>query len=89
MQAAGSVMTDSWTSDPSDLGTGSSMPWPTSYPHYLTTVDYQDMFTETEGVLIWGGSDRLYHDQSLTSLSTILPGSGLWAAWQSPPKISS
>ena len=64
MQAAGSVMTDSWTSDPSDLGTGSSMPWPTSYPHYLTTVDYQDMFTETEGVLIWGGSDRLYHDQS-------------------------
>ena len=68
------------TSAPSDVGSGSSMPWPTSYPHYLTTVNYQDMFTETENVLIWGGSDRYDHDHSSQSLSTTIPGTGLLAA---------
>jgi len=48
------------TSDPSGLGSGTTLPWPTSYPQYLTTINYQDMFTETEGVLIWGGSDRFW-----------------------------
>merc|ERR1711872_1204916 len=41
-------------------GSGSFMPWPTAYPHYLTTVNYQDMFSETDGVLIFGGSDRYW-----------------------------
>ena len=47
--------------DLSALGSGSDLPWPSSYPHWLakTKVDYKDMFTETEDVLIWGGSDRL------------------------------
>ena len=54
----------SLTPDPSGLGSESSLPWPTSHPQYLTTINYQDMFTETEGVLIWGGSDRFYHHQS-------------------------
>jgi len=48
--------------DLSALGSGSDLPWPSSYPHWLakTKVDYKDMFTETEDVLIWGGSDRFW-----------------------------
>jgi len=45
---------------PSGLGSGSSLPWPTTYPQYLTTVNHHDMFNETDGVLIWGGSDRFW-----------------------------
>jgi len=44
----------------SGLGSGSSLPWPTTYPQYLTTVNHHDMFNETDGVLIWGGSDRFW-----------------------------
>jgi len=48
--------------DPSGLGSGSDLPWPSSYPTWLAKpkVDYKDMFTETEDVLIWGGSDRYW-----------------------------
>jgi len=45
---------------PSDYGSGSFLPWPTSYPQWLTTVNHQDMFTEAEGVLIYGGGDRYW-----------------------------
>jgi len=48
------------TDSPPGPGSGSSLPWPTSYPHWLTTVNYEDMFTEVEDVLIWGGGDRFW-----------------------------
>ena len=42
----------------SGSGSGSSLPWPTSYPQWLTTADQEDMFSEVDGVLVFGKSDR-------------------------------
>jgi len=39
---------------PSGFPTG-SLPWPTTYPQWLTTPNYNDMWSEEEGVLIYGG----------------------------------
>jgi hypothetical protein len=41
----------------SGFGSGSSLPWPTSYPQWLTTADQEDMFSEVDGVLFFGKSD--------------------------------
>ena len=72
--------------DPSGLGSGSDLPWPSSYPTWLAKpkVDYKDMFTETEDVLIWGGSDRLdlRHLYYYSLFNNFFPGSGLLAARQ-------
>ena len=37
---------------PSGFG---SMPWPTTYPQWLTTPNYNDMWSEEETLLIYGG----------------------------------
>jgi len=48
------------TDSPLGSGSGSSLPWPTSYPQWLTTADQQDMFSEVDGVLVFGQSDRFW-----------------------------
>ena len=41
-------------------GYGSFLPWPTSYPHWLSAVNYEDIFSEVEDVLIWGSGDSFF-----------------------------
>ena len=46
--------------DGSGYGSESSLPWPTTYPQWLTITNHEDMFTEVDGdVLVYGKSDRL------------------------------
>ena len=77
------------TDSPPGSGSGSSLPWPTSYPHWLTTVNYEDMFTQVEDVLIWGGGDRLDQDRAVFSLRDYLPGFGYLAALSKTLQITS
>lgn len=58
--APGMFTPDSPLGSGSGSGSGSSLPWPTSYPQWLTTADQEDMFSEVDGVLFFGKSDRFW-----------------------------
>lgn len=34
--------------------------WPTSYPQWLSTTNSEELFSEVDGVLIWGNGDRYW-----------------------------